>query len=134
MFRGSSLFIEVGRGLSDGNYHWGESEAISISMLVRLVHQVFHLDLLPAGLVSTMTHASRVLLAEGSWDMPFTAAPRGTNLISQARREREEGQDQDEECGQSDHQQQEYVHVVRRERFLILREDLCSNDGCPSRW
>lgn len=51
-------------------------------MLVRLIHQVFHLDLLPAGLVAAMTHASCVLLSESGWDILFTTAPCGADLVS----------------------------------------------------
>ena len=86
----------------DGNVI-AKTETKSISVLVRMIHQVLHLDLLPAGLVPTMTHAACVLLPESSWDISLTATPCGADLISQARRERECGQNQYEECGQPDH-------------------------------
>jgi hypothetical protein len=94
--------------------------ANSISVRIRLIHQVFHLDLFPAGLIPAMTHASRILLPKSSRHVSFTATPRGADFVSKTRRERECGQYQNDEGGKSDHCKQEDVHDVE-ERWFDVR-------------
>jgi len=79
-------------------------EEDSVFAFVRLVHQVLHLNLLPAGLIASMPHASCILLTESGRDIAFTATPGGSDFVSEARRQGEESQDKDEKAGQTDHE------------------------------
>jgi hypothetical protein len=76
----------------------------SISMLVRFIHQILHFDLLPAGLIASMPHASCILLTKGGWHISVTATPRRSDFVSEARRQGEECQDEEKEAGQADHE------------------------------
>ena len=81
-----------------------EQKRVSVAMLVGFIHQIFHFDLFPSGLIASMSHASCVLLTEGGWHISLTPAPRCSNFISEARRQGEECQDEEEKAGQTDHE------------------------------
>jgi hypothetical protein len=103
--------------------------ANSISVRVRLIHQVFHLDLFPAGLITAMTHASCVLLPKSSRHVSFTATPGGADLVSKAGRERECGQYQNDKSGQPNHGKQKDVHDVGGKVCSMSGLSLSSNDS-----
>jgi hypothetical protein len=107
--RGVKHTRESGEGPSRG------TRDESISMLVGLIHQILHFNLLPAALVSSVSHASCILLAESGWDISFTATPGCSNFVSEARRQSEESQHEEQEAGQTDHEKQEGIH--RREKL-----------------
>jgi len=86
---------------------WQNVELIdveSIPVPVGFVHHILHFNLLPAALVASMSHASCVLLTERGWHILFTATPDCSDFISEARRQSEKSQDEDQEAGQTDHE------------------------------